>query len=376
MQYEAHPIADIFPEMSPEDYTRLIFSVKRDGLLEPIWLYEGCILDGRHRYKACAESGVEPRFEIFEGTHDDAMTFSLALNLNRRHMTTEQKAALGVSIKCYEAERARERMTAGVNQHSSPTEIFPEASKGEARDKAGEAVGVSGKTIDKAEKIAESAPDVFDRMKQGHYGSLETARKVAELPEEEREVVHQAMDEGVKAKEAIKKVPHVAQNSGNNEWYTPSEYIEAARAVMGGIDLDPASSAVANATVQATRYYTAEDDGLGQPWAGRVWMNPPYESGLIDKFAEKLRGEFHSGLVTEAIVLVNNATETRWFDTIASVSAAICFPKGRIRFISPDGVLGAPLQGQSILYLGENAGAFARAFAHFGRVWTGAEVAA
>jgi phage N-6-adenine-methyltransferase len=375
MQYEAHPIADIFPEMSPEDYTRLIFSVKRDGLLEPIWLYEGCILDGRHRYKACAESGVEPRFEIFEGTHDDAMTFSLAINLNRRHMTTEQKAALGVSIKCYEAERARERQRGGQGGVLL-MENFPEANEGTARDKAGEAVGVSGRTIDKAEKIAESAPDVFDRMKQGHYGSLETARKVAELPEQEREVVHQAMDEGVKAKEAIKKVPHVAQNSGNNEWYTPSEYIEAARAVMGGIDLDPASSAVANATVQATRYYTAEDDGLGQPWAGRVWMNPPYESGLIDKFAEKLRGEFHSGLVTEAIVLVNNATETRWFDTIASVSAAICFPKGRIRFISPDGVLGAPLQGQSILYLGENAGAFARAFAHFGRVWTGAEVAA
>jgi ParB-like chromosome segregation protein Spo0J len=194
MQYEAHPIADIFPEMSPEDYTRLIFSVKRDGLLEPIWLYEGCILDGRHRYKACAESGVEPRFEIFEGTHDDAMTFSLALNLNRRHMTTEQKAALGVSIKCYEAERARERMNAGVGLSCNDT--------GKARDKAGAAVGVSGKSVDKAEKIAELAPDVFDRMKQGQYGSLETAFKVSQLFPSQRRAVHEKIDEGETGKRA------------------------------------------------------------------------------------------------------------------------------------------------------------------------------
>jgi ParB family transcriptional regulator, chromosome partitioning protein len=369
MQYEAHPIADIFPEMSPEDYTRLIFSVKRDGLLEPIWLYEGCILDGRHRYKACAESGVEPRFEIFEGTHDDAMTFSLALNLNRRHMTTEQKAALGVSIKCYEAERARERMTAGVNQHSSPTEIFPEASKGEARDKAGEAVGVSGKTIDKAEKIAESAPDVFDRMKQGHYGSLETARKVAELPEEEREVVHQAMDEGVKAKEAVKSL--VAANSGNgvegDEWYTPEEYIEAARKVLGSIDLDPASNAAAQEVVKAASYFTKDDDGLEREWLGRVFVNPPYSYPLIEKFVTKLYDEFHDGRVTDAIILVNNCTDTRWFHLLLSKFPA-CFTRGRVQFWRPGQDRFATRQGQAFFYLGNNPESFCEVFSEHGVV--------
>jgi len=64
----------------------------------------------------------------------------------------------------------------------------------------------------------------------------------------------------------ITKVPHVTQNSGNNEWYTPEKYIKAARAVMGRIDLDPASCDAANEIVQAANYYTVEDDGLLYQW--------------------------------------------------------------------------------------------------------------
>jgi hypothetical protein len=60
----------------------------------------------------------------------------------------------------------------------------------------------------------------------------------------------------------------------NDEWFTPAKYIAAARAVLGGIDLDPASNAIAQATVRAGRYYSKDDDGLAQPWHGRVWLNP------------------------------------------------------------------------------------------------------
>jgi phage N-6-adenine-methyltransferase len=163
---------------------------------------------------------------------------------------------------------------------------------------------------------------------------------------------------------------HVAHNSGNNEWYTPPAYVEAARAVLGGFDLDPASSPAANQIVQAAQYFTRDDDGLTQPWHGRVWMNPPYAPPLLGQFVNRLVEHIKTGDVAEAIVLVNNATETDWFLELAEVASLICFPSSRVKFWQPGtDERGAPLQGQAILYLGsEHASKFWDAFREIGLV--------
>jgi len=171
-----------------------------------------------------------------------------------------------------------------------------------------------------------------------------------------------------------KNGPHVSQNSGENEWYTPSEYIVSAKEVMGEIDLDPASCEKANKIVGAKKIYTEETDGLDEKnkWAGKVWMNPPYDGKLIKLFASRYAEGVVSGKVTvegitEGIVLVNNATETGWFAELVSVSSAVVFVTKRIRFIDTFGnASGSPLQGQALIYSGDRPARFLKEFAKFG----------
>jgi hypothetical protein len=157
--------------------------------------------------------------------------------------------------------------------------------------------------------------------------------------------------------------------TGEHHWFTPPQYIEAARAVMGGIDLDPATHQEAQRTVRAKRFYIAEDDGLSKPWKGRVWLNPPYETQLIDRFVAKLITEFDSGRMTEGVLLTHNNSDTRWFHAAEAQAALLCFTLGRIRFIDIDGQVGdAPTQGHTFFYYGANSDAFRDAFSAFGFV--------
>jgi len=199
--------------------------------------------------------------------------------------------------------------------------------------------------------------------------TLEKAKAVVEAAREDPSLqpVVEEMDSTGKVNPAFEKVkPHVAFNSGNNEWYTPLDIIEAARAVMGGIDLDPASHEAANEVIKAQTFYTVQDNGLEKEWAGRVWMNPPYASDLVGKFIDKLSEYVERGDVHEALVLVNNATETKWFARLASVSTCLCFPTGRVKFWQPDSEKAAPLQGQCIAYIGTNGIRFFNEFQPFG----------
>ena len=160
---------------------------------------------------------------------------------------------------------------------------------------------------------------------------------------------------------------HLAKGTGENEWYTPPEYIAMAREVMGGIDLDPASSDEANKVVGAVTFFDADADGLAQEWAGRVWVNPPYSRDLMPRFVEKLKAAFQSGDVSAAIMVTHNNTDTGWFHSLAEVTGAICFPAKRIRFYRGEDVA-APVNGQMFIYLGDGAARFTEVFSSIGFV--------
>lgn len=166
-----------------------------------------------------------------------------------------------------------------------------------------------------------------------------------------------------------------AQWTGDPESYTPAQYIEAARSVLGGIDLDPASNAFAQEVVQADTWYDAEKDGLKQEWRGRVFLNPPYKYPLVGEFIAKLLDEVLAGNVSAAILLTNNNTDTRWFHQAARVATAVCFTAGRINFYKADGQITQPTNGQTFFYFGDDQEAFTQIFGGFGLIMQTVEVA-
>ena len=189
-------------------------------------------------------------------------------------------------------------------------------------------------------------------------------QKIASIPAEKFEN-YIAVEKELSTSGALRvsKNVHVSNNSGENEWYTPPFIIESAKSVMGNIDLDPASSRLANETVGAKEFYTIEDDGIKKDWHGRVWLNPPYSQPDISNFAKAVTSKKYD----EIMILVNNATETDWFRTMAEISNAICFINKRLKFIDRDGnPSGAPLQGQAIIYKGSNVDKFIQEFKESG----------
>jgi hypothetical protein len=354
--------AALIPPLSAEERQQLEENIiEHGGARDPlvVWASKGTLtlLDGHNRYEICTRLGLP--FDIHEmrfKSREEAADWIDRNQLGRRNL--DPRAMSLLRGRRYLRNRLPPE-EAGARR-KRPSDIL---SEGQAAERLAKEHGVSARTIERDGKFAE-AVETLGIEREVIAGEIDAPKHeivaaAAALPEKPTAAdIEQAV-------ETVKARPHVANNSGDNEWYTPKEYIEAARQVLGKIDLDPASNPIANELVRAATYYTAEDSGLDKDWQGTLWMNPPYESGLIGQFAEKLCDSYASGNVTGAIVLVNNATETRWFQSLAEQASAACFPKGRVKFWHPRKVA-VPLQGQAILYLGPNADEFARAFSQFG----------
>ena len=161
-----------------------------------------------------------------------------------------------------------------------------------------------------------------------------------------------------------------ATHDNDDEWYTPPEIIEVCRTAMGGIDLDPASYEVANRCVKATRFFTAEENGLEQPWEGRVFLNPPYSkrAGKAE-FIAKLAESYTGGGVTAATVVLSYDFSASWFEPLRGRYAAICLCRGRVQFYKETPGDGHdPALGTSLVYLGPDVGRFAQAVSELGDV--------
>ena len=349
----------LIPPLTEEELTGLEENLLRDGCIDPliVWAEQCILLDGHNRKSICDRYGID--YELHNVSLPDRATAADWIDthqLGRRNLSPEQMSLLrgrryNRMKKSHGGDRRRD-FSSAQNEHLKTASLLAKEH------------GVSPATIRRDGQYVD-AVDQLGLQRDVAQGKVviprhEVVQAAHSLP------VNPTPTQIQQARESVTK-PHVANNTGDNEWYTPAQYIERATDVMGGIDLDTASSEAANKVVGATRIYTADDDGLQQAWLGRVFMNPPYAQPLIQQFCEKLVHEFQSGNVTQAIVLVNNATETRWFQALLSVASAVCFPAGRVRFWHPDKT-SAPLQGQAVLYLGNHVSKFTSAFKDMGSV--------
>jgi hypothetical protein len=117
-------------------------------------------------------------------------------------------------------------------------------------------------------------------------------------------------------------------------------------------------------------FYSKGDDGLNQPWYGRVWLNPPYSRTLIGLFVNKLIAEYEAGRVTAAILMVPLCPDTRWFQAAERACAAVCYPRMRIHCDKPDGsIKRRALRPTAFFYFGNRVAAFQRHFGTLGRVY-------
>lgn len=192
----------------------------------------------------------------------------------------------------------------------------------------------------------------------------------------------------------MKQAMQVLTSKETVDWYTPREYTDMAREVLGGIDLDPASNPVAQGWINAATYYAldlsqfyadsawkAEKLQLElaresrrqldrQPaWRGRVWLNPPFSDTAA--WVRRLSAEYDAGHVSAAVLLVNSNLGYSWYEELWARCWCCCM-RERMRFITIEH--GQPVQGgqakrgQTFAYYGPEPERFDRVFRIIGRI--------
>lgn len=160
-EMQIHDAANVFPMMNTEQIDELADDIRKNGQQTEIELYDGKIIDGRNRYKACVKAGIEPKFcDVTE--IGDPIRYVLSMNLHRRHLDPGQRAFVALNVEEYEAKAAKQRQRdAGGdvrNRKTLPANL-PEP-KGDARDKAAMQLSVGGRSVSDAKAVAQASPEL------------------------------------------------------------------------------------------------------------------------------------------------------------------------------------------------------------------------
>jgi hypothetical protein len=247
-----HPIADMFPLMEGKEFDELVGDIQRRGLGFPIVIFEGQIIDGRNRARACQRAGVEPRYSQFEGKAEDVPRFIVSANIHRRHLKpeirqqlikrilledpTKSDRALGAELKVDHKTVGAVRRQAEATGEISPVEKRT-GKDGKARKQPTPAADAKHAENDQGVKRARSTKEVMAirREKLGEdFAKIEgtplaSQTEMAALidlrdadPEKATALIQAAQENkvasAVAAVAAIRKAPGISAEEGINAW--------------------------------------------------------------------------------------------------------------------------------------------------------------
>lgn len=180
MQYEVHPAAAIFPLIKEQEFGDLITDIAANGLLEPIVLHNGLVVDGRNRLRACERLNIEPTFVQFDGTDAEIYGFIISKNVRRRHMDKTEAAFLAVQLLKMQAE-----------------------AQGAARTKkqlveTSQAVKLAPRTTFYAESVVEKGSEALLAAVRKRDIKMHDAAKIAKLSKSEQDKLLEAGQEAIK----------------------------------------------------------------------------------------------------------------------------------------------------------------------------------
>ena len=366
-----------------QEFELLEKSILEEGCRDPLIIWANSpdgnvLIDGHHRKEICEKHEIEDTLKFIQKefpSKDDVKEWVILNQLSRRNLTD-------INYKYYIGNlyNIRKQKHGGQLPNEEEKGIDHFGLSLETAQIIADEFKIGKTSVKRHAQLATAIDSIADNCGEDVKQKILdkeldlTQKNIMEIgqmePERQKKVIHNVETGKMKSviQEEFKAKPHISQSNADEEWFTPEKYINAVREVMGDIDLDPASTQEANKVVKAKQIYTIEDDGLRQDWKGRVWLNPPYSTSKIPLFCDKIKKHYDSGEVTEAVVVVNNATETEWFNILISSAKACVFPKGRIKFYKPKGIKigSAPLQGQVFVYFGENWKRFLEVFKSFG----------
>ncbi len=359
------------------DVTQLKKSIKEIGLLNPITViaqgHSYRLAAGLRRLTAHRELGLKAiRCTILRVDELQAELIEIDENIKRKNLSYfEECVQLQRRKEIYESIHPHTKH--GTNRHAKTRQDGDSSPRFSLN--TAEQTGTSERSVQRKVAIAKVlAPlnsEIIGSPIEHKQSDLMTLAKIAKTQgREAAQLALQAIKQGKPLPRPKVKTTPLHHHSDEIEWYTPHDMIEAARKVLEQIELDPASSVIANETVGAKQLYSIADNGLQQQWTNKVWLCPPFAKHLTSQFIQKLDQEIRAGRVQEAIVLANNTTESMWFQLIGQHAKAFCFPKGQVKFWQPNkGKAKAyPPPGQVIIYIGQQKEIFIQQFNIFGLI--------